>query len=222
MAAAETARRRRPVQLLSANSTCIAWILSVLLSITLCLQIMLLFYHDDFVMQMNVMENKLMSEIAAVEDIASDAFNAAYSREEGDEDGEESGAMKEGQRLSIDVNNMHNALWDESDSSKYSMDPEEILKRAGVDPSEGYMPQLSFGESRRNERLGKTVEKKAAILPSLGEIQSMYGSKAYILGLDRCEDYRKTVPQIDRLMGPAGLFNSVSKELRQSCFFHDS
>ena len=43
-------------------------------------------------------------------------------------------------------------------------------------------------------------------------IQTMYGSKPYILGLERCEDYRNAIPQINRLMGPAGLFNCVSAE----------
>ena len=156
-----------------------------------------------------------MSEIAIVEDIASDAFNAAQHRDDGEEEEEEeSGAFKPGQRLTFDVSKMHDASWDESNSEKYSMEPEEILRRAGVDPSEGYMPQLSFRESRMNERRGIKVDKKTAVLPSLEEIQSMYGSKAHILGLERCEDFRNAVPESDRLMGPAGLFNSVSSTFR--------
>ena len=49
-------------------------------------------------------------------------------------------------------------------------------------------------------------------------IQSMYGSKPYILGLERCEDYRNAIPQINRLMGPAGLFNCVSAEFDLDSF----
>lgn len=159
-----------------------------------------------------------MNEIALVEDIASDAFNAIRDREEeeAEDGGEESGngaAESYQQRLAVDVDAMAYAKWDESAASasnKYSMEPEDVLRRAGVDPSEGYMPQLSYKQSRMNERRNITVEKKAAVLPSLEEIQSMYGSKSHVIGLERCEDYRNSVPQIDRLMGPAGLFNSVS------------
>jgi hypothetical protein len=174
---------------------------------------MLLFYHDDFLTQMSVMENKIMNEIAYVEDIASDAFNAAQHRDDegsSEEEEEEIRAFKPGQTLVFDVAKMHDASWDESTAHQYSMEPEDILRRAGVDPSEGYMPQLSFRESRSNERRGITVQKKMAVLPTLEEIQSMYGSKAHILGLERCEAFRDSVPEIDRLMGPAGLFNSVS------------
>lgn len=170
---------------------------------------------------MNVMENKLLNEIAHVEDIASDAFNAALHHDDSesneDEEEQESGAFKPGQRLIFDVNEMHDASWDESAADKFSMEPEDILRRAGVDPSEGYMPQLSFRESRKNERQGIKVDKKIAVLPSLEEIQSMYGSRAHILGLERCEDFRNSVPEVDRLMGPAGLFNSVSSLLRLAC-----
>ena len=151
-----------------------------------------------------------MSEIAAVEDIASDAFNAAHFNEDHENSREESAPHKLGQRLAFDTDNMHDAKWDESTADQYSMEPEDILGRAGVDPSEGYMPQMSFKESRRHQRQGIKVEKKMAVLPTLEEIQSMYGSKAYIHGLERCDDYRKAVPDINRLMGPAGLFNSVS------------
>eukprot|EP00804_Cyclotella_cryptica_P031184 CCRYP_019397-RC/>CCRYP_019397-RC protein AED:0.04 eAED:0.04 QI:185/0.5/1/1/0.5/0.66/3/2087/213 len=195
--------RRRGLQMLNVNSTRIACILSILLSLTLCMQIMLLLYHDEFVMQMVVMENKLLDEIAAVEDIASDAMNAAYRLGETNYDDEDGGEAK-GQFQPFDIHKTKAASWDESFSSKYSMEPMEILKRAGVDPSEGYMPAVSFKQAKIAERQGRTIEKKAAVLPSLEEIQSMYGSKPYIVGLERCEDFRKTVPPINRLMGPAG------------------
>lgn len=174
-------------------------------------------------MQMNVMEHKLMNEIAAVEDMAESAIHAMRdgdNDEDEDGDGGESSSSSASaaarsyqQRLAIDVDSMPYAKWDESNAVKYSMEPEDILQRAGVDPSEGYMPQLSYKQSRMNERKGITVERKTAVLPSLEEIQSMYGSKSHVIGLERCEEYRNAVPHIDRLMGPAGLFNSVSSHV---------
>eukprot|EP00956_Cyclotella_meneghiniana_P022931 scaffold43948_cov49-Cyclotella_meneghiniana.AAC.4 len=183
------------------------------------------------------MEHKLMNEIAAVEDMAESAIHAVRD-EDNDEDGGGDGgesssssaaaaaaARSYQQRLAIDVDSMLYAKWDESDAEKYSMEPEDILQRAGVDPSEGYMPQLSYKQSRMNERKGITVERKTAVLPSLEEIQSMYGSKSHVIGLERCEEYRNTVPHIDRLMGPAGLFNSATNLLatllRMNCFNAD-
>ena len=157
---------------------------------------------------MNVMQNILMDEIASLEDIPKATQHRDYG-ERGEEE-EENVAIKPGQTLGFDVSKMQDASWDESNPETYSMEPEEILRRAGVDPSEGYMPQLSLRESRENERQGITVDKKMAVLPSLEEIQSMYGSEVHILGLERCEEFREAVPEADRLMGPAGLFNSVS------------
>jgi hypothetical protein len=172
---------------------------------------MLLLYHDEFVNQMNVMENKLMDEISIVEDIASDAINAAYRMGESTNDDEETGEVKGHFQQIIDIEkDFKQPNWDEASDSKYSMEPMDILQRAGVDPSEGYMPSLSFRQARMAERQGKEVQKKETVLPSLEEIQSMYGSKSFITGLERCEDYRKAVEPINRLVGPAGLFNSVS------------
>lgn len=195
--------RRRGLQIFNFNSTRIACILSILLSLTLCLQIVLLLYHDEFVTQMAMMESKLLDEISAVEDIASDAINAAYRLGETNYDDEDGGEAK-GRFRPFDIHKTKAVSWDESSSSKYSMEPMDILKRAGVDPSEGYVPSVSFKQARMAERQGRTIEKKMAVLPSLEEIQSMYGSKSYIIGLERCEDFRKAVPPINRLMGPAG------------------
>ena len=152
-----------------------------------------------------------MSTIAAVEDLASDTYNANDFRDDDAEEKEDE-MFTTGEQFIVDLNKMHDASWDHSASSEYTMDPEDILRRAGVDPSEGYMPQMSFRESRMHQQRGITVQKKMAILPNKEEIQSMYGSKPYILGLERCEDYRNAIPQINRLMGPAGLFNSVGAE----------
>ncbi|KAL7451813.1 hypothetical protein ACHAWC_004233, partial [Mediolabrus comicus] len=100
----------------------------------------------------------------------------------------------------LDRKNLHN----------YSMEPLEVLKRAGVDPNEGYVPSTAALKARKAMQQNKGLEKQKAQLPSLAEIQSLYGSKPYIHGLDRCQSYRDAVDPEFRLMGPAGLFNSAT------------
>lgn len=48
----------------------------------------------------------------------------------------------------------------------------------------------------------------ASQLPSWGDIVSMYGDKPIIHGLETCKKYRDTVDPADRMLGPAGLFNT--------------
>ena len=100
----------------------------------------------------------------------------------------------------LDRKNLHN----------YSMEPLDVLKRAGVDPNEGYVPSTAALKARKALQQNKALEKQKAQLPSLAEIQSLYGSKPYIHGLDRCQSYRDAVDPEFRLMGPAGLFNSAT------------
>ena len=112
-------------------------------------------------------------------------------------------------------------LLDKSNWDKYSMEPHQILQRAGVDPSEGYIPSMRMGEARKAMKQNIEIEKQEAQLPSLTEIQSLYGTKPYIHGLERCQAYRDAVDPEFRLMGPAGLFNSAtnlaSQLLRANC-----
>lgn len=46
-------------------------------------------------------------------------------------------------------------------------------------------------------------------LPTLNEIEGMYGSGVFIGGLDRCTEFQMTVAQEDAFIGPAGIFNTV-------------
>ena len=64
------------------------------------------------------------------------------------------------------------------------------LKEMGV-PSE---------EVERNEISGE--------MPLWSQILATYGDEPVILGLERCEAYRKMVPEKNRFIGPAGLFSS--------------
>ena len=65
--------------------------------------------------------------------------------------------------------------------------------------------------AKKQNNMDSLVQK--AKLPPVEEIQSMYGTKSYIVGLERCEDYREAVEPEHRLMGPAGLFNSATNLL---------
>ena len=52
-------------------------------------------------------------------------------------------------------------------------------------------------------------------LPSWGDAVSLYGDKPIIYGLDTCESYRQTVKPEDRMIGPAGIFNTGTNLLFQ-------
>ena len=51
-------------------------------------------------------------------------------------------------------------------------------------------------------------EELAKQLPSWDDIVSMYGEHPIIHGLDTCQTYRDTVSPEDRMLGPAGIFNT--------------
>lgn len=48
----------------------------------------------------------------------------------------------------------------------------------------------------------------ASQLPTWDDIVSMYGDKPIIYGLETCQVYRDTVKPEDRMLGPAGIFNT--------------
>jgi len=52
-------------------------------------------------------------------------------------------------------------------------------------------------------------------LPSWNDAVSLYGDKPIIYGLDTCEKYRQTVKPEDRMIGPAGIFNTGTNLLFQ-------
>ena len=47
-------------------------------------------------------------------------------------------------------------------------------------------------------------------IPSEHDVVSLYGPKPVIIGLDRCEDFQALVPPLSRMIGTAGIFNTVS------------
>lgn len=69
-------------------------------------------------------------------------------------------------------------------------------------------------------RVDITEEERAKIPPKTDVIE-MYGSSPVILGLERCEEFRKNVKPEDAFVGPAGMFNTgtnlLTSLLRQNC-----
>lgn len=60
-----------------------------------------------------------------------------------------------------------------------------------------------------------------AQLPTWSEIQAVVGDHPYILGLDKCAEYREKVPAVERMLGSSGMFNTgtnlVTHLLKQNC-----
>jgi len=52
-------------------------------------------------------------------------------------------------------------------------------------------------------------------LPSWDDAVSLYGDKPIIYGLDTCSQYRQSVKPEDRMLGPAGIFNTGTNLLFQ-------
>ena len=67
-----------------------------------------------------------------------------------------------------------------------------------------------------------TMEQIQSIIPPWSQIITNYGPDPVILGTERCESYRETVPLEDRLVGAAGLFstgtNVLSNLLKSNCY----
>ena len=61
-------------------------------------------------------------------------------------------------------------------------------------------------------------------LPPWWMIQQQYGNESRILGLERCQQYRQSTPQV--LLGPAGLFNSgtnlISQLMQNNCMLQNT
>jgi hypothetical protein len=198
-------RRQQPVQptqqLFSINSTRTLWILSLLLLVTLFVQVLLIAHHEEMIQQLDQFEDEFTDVLSAVNALANDASNAAY----------------EFRHHFLAMNDEATQLEMIAKYSNYSMDPLDILSRAEVDHSAGYVPSISVREAvaskRKAKRLRHHPQRKEAELPSVEEIQSLYGNRTHILGLDRCEEYRNSVSPENRLIGPAGLFNSATNLL---------
>ena len=190
------------------NITRTAWILTALLLLTIITQIFIIGYHDTFLMQLYSIEEELAEDFVAIDSFATDTINAAYEYNNNNIDEENS--VNNIQQHSSNI--IHQEIITKFDN--YSMEPMDILKRAGVDVELGFVPSTTGRLARLAQKKGEDLRQQAT-LPSLEEIQSMYGNHSYIVGLERCDEYRDLTPPKDRILGPAGIFNSATNLLNR-------
>ena len=191
------------------NSTRTAWILTALLLLTIITQIFIIGYHDTFLMELYSIEEELAEDFVAIDSFATDTINAAYEYNNINNIDEENNVRNNVQQHS---NIIHQEIITKFDN--YSMEPMDILKRAGVDVELGFVPSTTGRLARLAQKKGEDLRQQAT-LPSIEEIQSMYGNHSYIVGLERCDEYRDSISPKDRIMGPAGIFNSATNLLNR-------
>jgi hypothetical protein len=75
-------------------------------------------------------------------------------------------------------------------------------------------PRLTEEEGRQHilsifEEAGVSLEdSQKAQLPSWNQVQDVVGEHPYIVGLEKCKEFRDTVPAVERMLGSAGMFNT--------------
>ena len=139
------------------NNSRTLWILSLLLLITLLVQIQLIAHHEEFILQMDEFEEEFSGILSAANAMAYDATNTAYDFR---------------QHLFFTANDHVNQTKLIAIYSNYSMDPIDILSRAGVDHSAGYVPSISVREalaSTRKRRRNHPHKKRCRIAVRRGD-----------------------------------------------------
>lgn len=107
--------------------------------------------------------------------------------------------------------------------------PEIILRKPQVPPNLSDGPRLATAANNKEpvlrilEEAGfsdldvGTVQK----LPTFQQVIDVWGTDPIIYGLDSCQKYRDRVPEVRRMLGPAGMFstgtNLVTHLLKQNC-----
>ena len=222
-----TRRRRQQRQQQRHHRPCILT-LTFFLFLTLAAQVLLVTYHDDL-MHYKLRRQHRHQSSSPHEGGSEDEFNAADAadeprRQNDDNDGHQ---RREADPLDYEItelqedgvsngnsnnNNNNNTL---SLYANYSMDPLDILARANIDHTAGFIPSITGREVRLAKRLGNmdSLKRRADELPTVDEIRGMYGSHSHIVGLDTCDAYGANVTPEMRVMGPAGLFNSATNLL---------
>ena len=202
------------------NRPCILT-LTLLLFLTLATQVLLVTYHDDL-MHYKLQQHHQSSSHEGSED----EFNAAAAAAAADEpqrqnDDNNGHQRREADPLDYEITELQEDGVSNGNNNNmlllyanYSMDPLDILARADIDHTAGFIPSITGREVRLAKRLGKMESlKRRADLPTVDEIQGMYGSHSHIVGLDTCNAYKANVIPEMRVMGPAGLFNSATNLL---------
>lgn len=65
------------------------------------------------------------------------------------------------------------------------------------------------------------TKEEEMLIPSVKDIEQLYGSGPKIIGLETCKIFRESVPRSETLIGPAGLFNTgtnlIDVSLENNC-----
>ena len=178
-------------------------------------------------MQLNSLEEEVITDVAFAEEVIEDVVNAAVEYNNPDihyNFGYGTGKVHHGEKINNPHNNIYHPAARAIIYQNYSMAPINILNRAGVDHTAGFVPSMTGRQARQAMKKDEDLRQQAT-LPTLDEIQSLYGNHSYIVGLERCEEYRASVPPDQRIMGPAGMFNSatnlLNKLLKLNCVNED-
>ena len=95
-------------------------------------------------------------------------------------------------------NNPNTATVDEKSQSKLI-----------VDSTTDKTKEINFFKDLLQLANGVTADEETLkSLPLYSDFTDLYGDKPVIVGLDTCKTYRETVPAENRMIGPAGIFNT--------------
>jgi hypothetical protein len=92
----------------------------------------------------------------------------------------------------------------QSKSISSDSQPPSNISVPKLDDSNGQIYMLSLFQDA-NVPLDHEMKEK---LPPWSQVQNIVGDHPYILGLENCATYRKSVPAVERVVGAAGMFNS--------------
>ena len=194
--------------------------LTLFLFLTLATQVLLVTYHDDL-MHYKLQQHRYQSSSHEGSEDEFNAAAAAADEPQRQNDYNNGHQRREADPLDYEITELQEDGVSNGNNNKllllyanYSMDPLDILARADIDHTAGFIPSITGREVRLAKRLGKMESlKRRADLPTVDEIQGMYGSHSHIVGLDTCNAYKANVIPEMRVMGPAGLFNSATNLL---------
>jgi hypothetical protein len=107
--------------------------------------------------------------------------------------------------------------------------PPAMMLVANQIPVSPFLPSLSTTEEEGREHILSIFEEagvslddsQKAQLPSWNQVQDVVGEHPYIVGLEKCKEFRDKVPAVERMLGPAGMFNTgtnlVTHLLKGNC-----
>ena len=105
-----------------------------------------------------------------------------------------------------------------------------IDSRKSTTPTQNITIQTKTIQEEQDRRQVFNIFKEAGInltddmkagLPTLSQVHTVVGKQPYIVGLDSCQSFREKVPDMERLLGPTGTFNTgtnlLYELLKENC-----